>query len=55
MGLTPARARASVRLSLSRLTTETEVDAALQIIPAAVSRLRDLSPTWQKETIVVGG
>jgi len=46
MGLTPARARASIRFSLSRLTTEEEVDEALTLIPAAVARLRDLSPTW---------
>jgi cysteine desulfurase len=48
MGLTPARARASIRFSLSKLTTEEEVDAALAVIPAAVARLRDLSPTWRK-------
>jgi cysteine desulfurase len=48
MGLTPARARASIRFSLSRLTTEEEVDYALTLIPAAVARLRDLSPTWSK-------
>src|ERR1700736_3480609 len=53
MGLTPARARASIRLSLSRLTTEAELDAALAIIPAAVSRLRELSPTWQKSPALV--
>jgi cysteine desulfurase len=46
MGLTPARARASIRFSLSRLTTEEEVDYALTLIPTAVARLRDLSPTW---------
>jgi cysteine desulfurase len=45
MGLSEARARASIRLSLSRLTTEDEVDAALAIIPGAVARLRELSPT----------
>jgi cysteine desulfurase len=48
MGLSPARARASIRLSLSRLTTAEDVDFALAIIPAAVDRLRTLSPTWQK-------
>ncbi len=53
MGLTPARARASIRFSLSRLTTQAEVDAALTIIPAAVARLRDLSPTWKKEAVAV--
>jgi cysteine desulfurase len=44
MGLSEARARASVRFSLSRLTTTEEVDAALEIVPAAVARLRELSP-----------
>jgi cysteine desulfurase len=45
MGLSVARARASVRFSLSRLTTEDDVDAALALVPAAVERLRQLSPT----------
>ena len=44
MGLSEARARASVRFSLSRLNTVDEVDAALQIVPAAVARLRELAP-----------
>ncbi len=48
MGLTPARARASIRFSLSRLTTADEIDQALALVPAAVARLRDLSPTWNK-------
>jgi len=44
MGLSEPRARASVRFSLSRLTTVDEVDAALKLVPAAVGRLRELSP-----------
>jgi cysteine desulfurase len=48
MGLTPARARASIRFSLSRLTTEEEIDEALKIIPTAVARLRELSPAWNR-------
>jgi len=43
MDLSPAEARSSLRLSLSRLTTAEEVDRALEIIPAAVARLRSLS------------
>jgi cysteine desulfurase len=43
MGLTPTEARSSLRLSLSRLTTEAEIEEALRIIPAAVARLRSLS------------
>ena len=33
MGLTPAEARSSLRLSLSRLTTETEIDRSPQHHP----------------------
>jgi cysteine desulfurase len=44
MGLSEARARASVRFSLSRLNTEAEVDAVVEMVPAAVARLRELSP-----------
>jgi cysteine desulfurase len=44
MGLTPARARASVRFSLTRLTTPDEVDHVLTLVPSAVARLRSLTP-----------
>lgn len=40
MGLTPAEAKSSLRFSLSRLTTGEEIDRALELIPAAVARLR---------------
>lgn len=43
MGLTPAEARSSLRLSLSRLTTPGEIDRALSLIPSAVDRLRALT------------
>ena len=49
MGLSAARARASVRFSLSRLTTQGEVDAVVAMVPAAVDRLRALSPAWPSE------
>jgi cysteine desulfurase len=52
MGLPPARARASIRFSLSRLTTAEEIDEALKIIPAAVARLRELSPAWNARALV---
>jgi cysteine desulfurase len=42
MGLAPEQAHSSLRLSLSRLTTDEEIDAALEIIPATVARLRNL-------------
>jgi cysteine desulfurase len=44
MGLTPERARASLRFSLTKLNTQQDIDEALAIIPAAVSRLRELAP-----------
>jgi cysteine desulfurase len=48
MGLSEARARASVRFSLSRLSTEAEVDAVVEMLPAAVARLRELAPKKQQ-------
>jgi cysteine desulfurase len=48
MGDDPHRARASLRFSLTRMTTEAEVDRALELVPAAVARLRELSPVYGK-------
>src|SRR5437899_1937853 len=44
--LPAAEARASIRFSLGRHTTESEIAAALELIPAAVAHLRKLSPTY---------
>ncbi len=44
MALAPARARASLRFSLTKLSTDEDVDFALEVIPAAASRLRELAP-----------
>jgi cysteine desulfurase len=46
MGVGEHRARASLRFSLSRLTAEEDVDFALGLVPAAVARLRELSPVY---------
>ena len=46
IGLTPSDARASIRFSLGRHTTESEITTALEIIPTAVDQLRKLSPTY---------
>ena len=51
LGLPASEARASLRFSLGRHTTKGEIDAALEIIPAAVERLRRLSPTYAKGTV----
>jgi len=47
--LSPDEARSSLRFSLGRHTTADEIDFALQIVPAAVEQLRELSPTYRKE------
>jgi cysteine desulfurase len=49
IGLPAAEARASIRFSLGRHTSAAEIDAALEIVPAAVAQLRQLSPTYKKE------
>ncbi len=49
IGLSPEEARASLRFSLGRHTTPAEIDIALEIVPAAVEQLRELSPTYRKE------
>src|SRR5215813_9463001 len=51
MGLTSDRARASLRFSLSKQNTEDEIDFALQLIPATVARLRELSPVYNREAV----
>jgi cysteine desulfurase len=50
IGLSAPDARSSIRFSLGRHTAQCEIDAALQIVPAAVAQLRELSPTYRKET-----
>ncbi|HKW34369.1 MAG TPA: cysteine desulfurase NifS [Candidatus Acidoferrum sp.] len=48
IGLPAEEARASLRFSLGRHTTQADIDFALQVVPAAVAQLRQLSPTYQK-------
>jgi cysteine desulfurase len=48
MGVSVERARASLRVSLQKQTTDEEIDYALDLIPAEVSRLRKLSPVYGK-------
>ena len=49
IGLPAEEARASLRFSLGRHTTQADLDFALQIIPAVVGQLRQLSPTYPRE------
>ena len=51
MGVSAARARASLRFSLSKLTTEEDVDFAIEIVPQAVARLRELSPSYRNAEV----
>jgi len=48
VGLPPEEARASIRFSLGRHTTPADVAFALEVVPAAVAQLRQLSPAYQK-------
>ena len=48
IGLPADEARASLRFSLGRHTTAADIDFALNVVPAAVAQLRELSPTYQK-------
>jgi cysteine desulfurase len=46
MGLRPDRARASIRFSLGKQNTLEDVQFALDLVPATVARLRELSPVY---------
>jgi cysteine desulfurase len=48
MGLSPDRARASLRFSLGKQNTADDIYFALQLIPEVVTRLRGLSPVYKK-------
>ncbi|QDU69102.1 cysteine desulfurase family protein [Engelhardtia mirabilis] len=45
MGVPADLAGGSIRLSLSRFTTDADIDAALERIPAAVVQLREMAPS----------
>ena len=49
IGLSLEQAKSSLRFSLGRHTTESEINFALEVIPAAVAQLRALSPAYRKE------
>ena len=51
MGLPHDRARASVRISLGKQTTQEDVDFAVSVIPETVGRLREISPLYKKEAV----
>ena len=47
MGLPHQRARASIRISLGKQTTNDDIDFAIKVIPETVARLREISPGYQ--------
>jgi cysteine desulfurase len=51
MGLSPDRARASIRFSLGKQNTAEDVKFALELVPSTVTRLRELSPVYNKATV----
>lgn len=53
MGLRSEQARASIRVSLGKPTTEADIDFALTLIPETVARLRELSPKYKSQVKVV--
>lgn len=48
MGLRPEQARGSIRVSLGKQNTNDDIDIALALIPEAVARLRELSPSYSR-------
>jgi cysteine desulfurase len=48
LGLRPEQARASLRFSLGKLTTEAQVDRLLEVLPGVVAHLRALSPVYKR-------
>jgi cysteine desulfurase len=49
MGLRSEQARASIRFSLGKQTTEDDIEFALRILPETVARLRELSPAYKRQ------
>jgi len=51
MGLRPEQARASIRFSLGKQTTQADIEFALGLVPEAVARLRAISPRYTKQVV----
>lgn len=48
IGLSPEQANSSLRLTLSRFTTEEEIDYTLEVLPGIIKSLRKISPFWKE-------
>jgi cysteine desulfurase len=53
MGLRPDQARASIRFSLGKQTTEADIDFALGLVPETLARLRAISPKYKKQAVSI--
>jgi len=47
LGRNDELAHSSIRFTLGRYTTETEIDFAIELIQRKIARLRELSPLWE--------
>jgi cysteine desulfurase len=47
MGIPYTAAHGTVRFSLSRYSTEAEVDRVIAVVPEIIAQLRKLSPYWE--------
>jgi len=52
MGLTPDRARASIRFSLGKQNSPDDVEFALQLLTPSVAHLRELSPVYNRKQAI---
>jgi cysteine desulfurase len=48
IGLSPEKARSSLRFTLGRLTTAEDIERVLEVLPRSVARLRAISPLYKK-------
>ncbi len=49
MGIPFTAAHGTIRFSLCRYNTEDEVDYIIEMLPAVIKRLRDMSPFWKED------
>ena len=48
MGVPFSAAHGTIRFSLSRFTTDEDIDTTLKVLPGIIQRLRELSPYWKQ-------
>ena len=48
IGLEPAEAHGSLRLSLGRMSTKEDVNYVANALPGIVNKLRNMSPLWNR-------